>query len=149
MRCAVILSMVVAVASSCGMVERRLAIRNCRFTLQSVKPTGIDLLGARFEVRIGVENPNDIEAIVDGCDFDFYLNGARLISGTNHAKVAVPPGETRTLPLDLSVPYAAAIRFVEDVRSNDFKDYRVAGQVYVTTVVGMFTYPVDLKGQFR
>jgi hypothetical protein len=149
-RTAVVAILLLAIAATaCGMKERRLAIRNCRFALRSVKPVGLDLFGARFEIGIAVENPNDLEAVLDRFDFDFYLNGNRIAETHNPRKLVVPPGESRDLRLEVTVPYASAAKLVQTIRSNDFKDYRVAGQVYISTAVGNFEFPVDVSGRFR
>jgi LEA14-like dessication related protein len=133
----------------CGMMQRRLAIRNCEFALKGVELGGLDLLGARFLVKVGVKNPNDIETVIDRFDFDFFLNDGRLAQAGTNRKSAIPPGESRIIEVDVTAGYADIARVIGILRSKDFKNYRVAGQVYLGTVAGTFTYPVEASGQFR
>jgi LEA14-like dessication related protein len=133
----------------CGMMERRLAVRNCEFALKGVELSGLDLLGARFLVKVGVKNPNDIETVIDRFDFDFFLNDGRLAQAGTNRKNAIPPGESRIIEVDVTAGYADIARVVGILRSKDFKNYRVAGQVYLGTVAGTFTFPVEASGEFR
>jgi len=133
----------------CGMMDRRLAIRNCEFALKGVELSGLDLLGARFLVKVGVKNPNDIETVVDRFDFDFFLNDGRLAQAGTSRKNAIPPGESRIIEVDVTAGYADIARVVGILRSKDFKNYRVAGQVYLGTVAGTFTFPVETSGKFQ
>jgi len=139
----------VLLALGCGMVERRLAIRNCHFTLKDVRPSGVDLGGVRFKVTLGVTNPNSIETILDGFDADFFLNGCRIVQGSHAAKVSIPPGEQRNVDIELAAPYAGIADLVSIIRSKEFKDYRFAGQVYLDTVAGRFSFPVNVAGKFQ
>ncbi|MBM4398201.1 MAG: LEA type 2 family protein [Deltaproteobacteria bacterium] len=137
-----------ALVAGCGIMERRLAIRNCRFSLKGVRPSGIDLGGVRFLVTIGIRNPNDIETVLDGFDADFFLNGRRIVQGSHPVKVSIPPGESRDVPLEIAAPYGGIADLVDIIRSGSYKDYRLAGQAYFDTVAGRFSFPVEIAGKF-
>lgn len=142
--------LLVSLAAGCSasqMANKRLALRDCRFTIRDVRPTGIDLGGARFRVVLRVENPNDIEVVVDRCDFDFGLDGRRVFQGSNLAKLSVPPGQSRDLPLEVVAPYQGMGGLYQSARGGGFKTWDLRGQVYVDTVVGSFTFPLTFGGK--
>lgn len=133
----------------CGCIQKRIAIQSCLFSLKSVEVSGLGLDGVHFRVRFGVKNPNEIETILDGFDFRFFLNGAKLLTGRAEKKLVVPPGGERPLHLELLVGYSAAHRFYKDLKRKTLKTYRFEGQVHLDSAVGLFTFPVELEGRFK
>jgi LEA14-like dessication related protein len=132
----------------CGCIQRRIAIQSCVFSLESVEVSGLGLDGVHFKVRVGVENPNEIETVLDAFDFRFFLNGSRLVSGRAEKELVVPPGDKRPLHLKLLVGYSAAHRFYKDLKRKTLKTYRFEGQAHLDSAVGLFTFPVEMEGRF-
>lgn len=134
---------------SCGFVEKRKAIRNCDFTLKGVSLESLDLFGVRYTLNIGVHNPNDIEAILDSFDFALYLNENKLLEGVTKAKLSVPPHKSQDLKIDARSGYSNIAKFVNDIKSDAIKDYKIVGGVNIDTVIGRFYFPVEFGGRFR
>jgi LEA14-like dessication related protein len=135
--------------SGCGFLERRINIKNCNFSLESVSVKNIGLFGVDFQVRIKVSNPNDVEAILDGFDFDFFINQNQVISGKANNKLTVPPSGSSDLYMTVSAGYDRIAGLINEIKSSSLKTYAFKGTVFINSAIGYFTFPVSFDGKFQ
>lgn len=147
-RWAILLASLLAVAA-CSGIEKREAIKDCRFSLKSVALKSLDLTGAAVQVLLDVQNPNGIEAILDGLSFDLLLDEQSLGQGRTDRALHVGPGASGELSITVRVGYAQLAGLVDRLQSGTPKSYRVKGQASVQTGLGTVPVPVNLSGSFR
>ncbi len=135
--------------SGCAnLLQQRMAIKNCNYSLKSVAFGDLDLSGGVFKILVGVSNPNSVAAILDSLDFDFYLNESHVSKGSTRQALNVPAGEARDLPIDLRVNFSDISNLVDIIRSGKPKNYKVAGTVSLDTKLGKFALPLSVSGNF-
>jgi LEA14-like dessication related protein len=127
-------------------VAQRKAIEQARFSLRNVQLLGLDLVGANLLVTIQLENPTDIEMVLDRLDYTLYVNGLKAFDGDVAQKLQVPPGQARPLPINVTLAYAdigSQIRGL--VAAGQVKTWGVKGAAHFDTPVGTIDYPIQLE----
>ena len=58
---------------SCSAVQERLAIKECKFELMSVKPYAFTFNNFKLDFNINVDNPNNVDAVLDKLKYTLYV----------------------------------------------------------------------------
>jgi LEA14-like dessication related protein len=116
-------------------------------SLVGVKLVEAGVFEQRLEVRLRVQNPNDVALPVRGLDVDFELGGEPFATGVSAREFSVPAfGEAE---FDMLVTANAATVLLKllrgDSRQRETIDYRISGKL--STSLGLLrSVPFDERG---
>lgn len=133
-----------ALAAGCAALAPKL--ETPKLSLQGVKMLEASLVEQRLEVRLRVQNPNDVEIPVRGLDLELEVGGEPIATGVSAREFAVPAlGEAE---FDMLVTANAATALLNLFRSGGKRetlDYVIRGKL--RTKLGMLrTVPFEEKG---
>lgn len=141
---------------SAALAAAVLLLAGCASTAGYARPE-VSLVGVRladvslfettavFTVRL--INPGQRSLVVDGGVFDFYLNGARVGTGTSTTRLEVPGLQTGTQEVTVYIRNAAVGRRLKSLFRTGSLDYRLAAQVFVPTALGQRKIATESKGK--
>lgn len=118
-----------------------------KLSLMGIRMQEASLFEQRFEVRLRVRNPNDLDLPVRGLDLEFELGGEQFATGVSAREFTVPAlGEAE---FDMLVTSNAATAILNLVRAGEGRresvDYRIRGKL--RTKLGLLrTVPFEEKG---
>ena len=118
-----------------------------KLSLKGIRMQEASLFEQRFEVRLRVQNPNDLDLPVRGLDLEFELGGEKFATGVSAREFTVPAlGEAE---FDMLVTSNAATAILNLVRAGESRretiDYRISGKL--RTKLGLLrTVPFEEKG---
>jgi len=136
---------VVASLAACAALVPRLETPS--LSLVGVKLVEAGVFEQRLEVRLRVQNPNDVALPVRGLDVDFELDGEPFAKGVSARTFSVPAfGEAE---FDMLVTANAATALLKllraDSRQRETIDYRISGKL--STSLGVLrSVPFDERG---
>lgn len=144
MRSLLLLPLLVLLAACAG-VGTKLESPNVSFI--GIKARDASIFEQRLEVRLRVQNPNQIDLPVNGLDVDVELAGEPFAHGVSAREFTVPAnGEAEFDMLVTANAATALIRILGgDRKSREAVDYRLKGKL--STHVGMLrSFQFDEKG---
>ena len=112
-----------------------------------LKAVEANLFEQRLEVRLRVQNPNNIELPVKGLDVDVELAGEHFAHGVSAREFTVPANGEAEFDMNVTANAASAlIRILgSDRKSLDAVEYRLKGKL--STRLGMLrSVPFDESG---
>ncbi len=118
-----------------------------QLSLKGIRMQEASLFEQRFEVRLRVQNPNDLDLPVRGLDLEFELGGEKFATGVSAREFTVPAlGEAE---FDMLVTSNAATAILNLMRAGETRretiDYRIRGTL--RTKLGLLrTVPFEEKG---
>lgn len=138
---------------SCSLIQKRINIANCKFSLKSASLKNISLTGFTMTVFLNAYNPNDIEAVLDRLSGDLKLDGFKIATVSNSYKRVIKPKSSATLPVDISVSFSTlgkAIQPIKNALQRRRGNISFSGKAYVDfniPVIGKktFSYPVNVS----
>jgi len=135
---------------SCSALQERLAVRNLQITFTSATLKTLSLSGASLELVFSAKNPNPVRAVLDRFSFSLYGNDRKLATGETSQKLAVDPGETATLTLEVFVPWQGLPAAVIQALKERSARLKVEGFAHVSTPLGDVRFRVvDVARTFR
>ncbi len=130
---------------SCAAVQERLAIKECKFSLISVKPYDFDFNDFKVEFRIDATNPNKIDAVLDKLKYTLYANDKGLISGSTGKGIKIPAKGTNSFSTTITLGYTElGEALISAIRSGK-AEYKVKATAYIQTIIGEISYPVEIS----
>lgn len=125
---------------------QRKAIEQAKFSLRNVQLLGIDLVGANLLVTIQLENPSDTDMVLDRIDYTLFVNGLKAFEGDVKDKLTVPPGQSRPLPIRVTLAYADIGTQIRGLlATGQVKSWGLKGAAHFDTPIGTIDYPIDLQ----
>lgn len=124
---------------------QRKAIEQARFSLRNVQLLGLDLVGANLLVTVQLENPTETEMVLDRIDYTLFVNDLKAFEGDVKEKTTVPPGQSRPLPIRVTLAYAdigTQIRGL--IATGQVRSWGLKGAAHFDTPIGTIDYPIDL-----
>ena len=102
----------------------------------------------RFDVKLRIQNPNDVEFSINGLRFDIELNEREFANGMSGQRVAVPRFGSEVVDVEVFTTLASFLRQVQELsRGNAQKvRYRIKGTAFVDAP-GTFKAPFDEQGE--
>lgn len=134
-----------AALAACASIAPRL--ETPRLSVMGVKMLEASLFEQRFEVRLRVQNPNDLDLPVRGLDLEFELGGEKFATGVSAREFTVPAlGEAE---FDMLLTSNAATALLNLARAGEGKreslDYVIKGKL--RTSLGLLrTVPFEERG---
>lgn len=134
-----------------GFIAERQAIARAQFEFERAELVSADVpflapeAGADMTVVLEVTNPNPLTARLDRLDYELFLEGSRVGTGTMARDFAVAPGATEELSLPVHIPYQglpeAALKAIQARRA----DLKVTGTSHLSTPFGALAFPVEVR----
>jgi LEA14-like dessication related protein len=115
---------------------------------QDARVTGIGINGGSLEVKLSLYNPNGFK--LDGTRLTYKLMVDTVTFGTGALadRFQVQKNDSTILTLPLSFTYSGVGEAGRQLMSTGSVNYRVLGDVTVSTPLGNFTRPYDQTGRF-
>ncbi|NPB04446.1 MAG: LEA type 2 family protein [Thermotogae bacterium] len=156
LRFVAITALVSVTLMGCSAIQKRVALKDCKFSLEGVELKRISRDGFGMDVLVKVSNPNDVEAVVDRFLGQVSLDDVKVADVSISYKSRIPAKSSKTLPVGFSVRYSdlkeAASKVMNIVLSRRAK-VSVSGKAYVDydlPLIGTHSvsYPVRLSRSF-
>ncbi|HEY9856783.1 MAG TPA: LEA type 2 family protein [Stenomitos sp.] len=148
---ALALPMTVSGCDALGFLAERQAIARAQFDFARAELAGADVpfltpdSGADLRIVLKVTNPNPLTARLDKLDYDVFLEGTKVGTGTMAQDFAVDANTSKELTLPVHVPYQglpeAALKAIQARQAA----LRVAGTSHLSTPLGTLSYPIEVS----
>jgi LEA14-like dessication related protein len=143
----VLSSITLAMVLSCAGIKQRLAIKECKFALVSVKPHTFTFSNLKLDFDIRVDNPNDVDAVLDKLVYTFYANNTNVFSGTTGKTVNIKSKKSETFTTTITLEYSKIGQALAEAMKLGSAAYRISARAYVSTLLGEISYPVSIELQ--
>ena len=135
---------------ACNFIQSRENLQNCKFTFEGLEVQNYSLSRLDLRVKVGVENPNASEVVVDRLDFKLFISDREVADGKRDTKDTIPAGEKQIIDLDVSTtPGKLGMTALSALVALGDVDYRLEGTVHLDTIVGSIPYPIELQGNLK
>lgn len=138
------LSLIIVLLLSCSAVQERLAIRECKFSLTSVKPYAFTFNNFKLDFNIAVENPNKVDAVLDKLKYTLYADDSDLISGTTGKGLKIPANKSNNFTTTITLEYSKLSEVLISAIRLGKAEYKVKATAYIQTMIGEISYPVEI-----
>lgn len=129
---------------SCASVEKRLALKRCTFALVSVSPHSFTFSNLKVDFAIKVDNPNDMDAVLDKLTYTFYVNNTDVFSGTTGNRINIKAKKSETFTTTITLEYNKIGQALAEAMKVESAAYRIDARAYVSTILGEVSYPVSI-----
>lgn len=131
-------------------IDQRKAIEQATFSLRNVQLLGLDLVGANLLVTLNLENPTETDIVLDRLDYALSVNGMKAFDGDVKEKISVPPGQSRPLPIRVTLAYADLGTQVRGlIATGQVKSWGLKGVAHFDTPIGTIDYPIDVTREVK
>ena len=138
-------SVIIFLVLSCTSIKERLAIKECKFKLVSVSPHSFTFSDLKVDFDIRVDNPNNIDAVLDKLVYTFYANKTEVFSGTTGKTVNIKAKKSETFTTTITLEYNKIGQALAEAMKLGSAAYRMDARAYVSTVLGEISYPVSIE----
>jgi len=117
-------------------------------TFKDVSVRGIGLQGGALDVVLNVYNPNRFALDATRLTYQVMVDSVPLGTGALDQRFVVQRGDSATVRLPVQFTFAGLGAVGQQLLRSGAVNYRVLGDVTVSTPLGNFTRPFDRTGQF-
>lgn len=143
-RALVLLSVVVLIAA-CGMQRKRDNLKNCKFTFEDVAFETLGLTEIKFRLKMGLENPNEEEVVLDRMDFEVLAENREIARGQQKDGTVIGPNEKKPVEISFTTsPLKLGAGLLSTITTLGRADWRVKGTAYVDFLLKEVAVPFDL-----
>jgi LEA14-like dessication related protein len=137
-----LLLLIILLSGLCGCAAVAPQVR-----LQQIIPTGIDSDGLNVEVRLLVDNPNQLDLTLSGYSYSLQVAGLPFSSGEAQQATTFP-GHTATLvALPTRIRHRELLELLKRQPDWNHIPYRLLAKLKIDTPLGESTIPLDHQGQ--
>ena len=146
-----------AVISLCGVLLSCAAARDVvtdriirppSVRIVSAEITDLSFSGARLLFDVEITNSNPIGIMLDGFEYELFIENETFLSGRQDGRVEIAAGGTSVIPLPLAFEYADVYRTFENMVSNDGVSYGLVLRFFFDLpVLGMVEVPARIDGE--
>jgi LEA14-like dessication related protein len=115
---------------------------------QDARITGIGITGGSVEVKLSLYNPNKFKLDGTRLTYKLMVDSVTFGTGTLADRFTVQEKDSTIVTLPLSFTYAGVGEAGKQLMNTGSVNYRVLGDVTVSTPLGNFTRPYDQTGRF-
>ena len=140
------LAFVLAMLAACSTLTPKLETPTV--SLLGVQMTSGDMFSQRFNVRVKIENPNDLEVPVKSLEYTIYLMGDRFGEGTSERPFVLPARGEAEFDMLVTTDFVSALgRLVSRMGGNKLEnvEYAVTGKLHLDKGF-VRTIPFEHKG---
>jgi LEA14-like dessication related protein len=109
---------------------------------------GIGTKGGTVDVILSVYNPNGYRLDATKLTYRLLVDTASVGEGVYNTTFTVQSGDSSIVRLPVNLSYEGLAAAATQLKEKGSVNYRVIGDVTVTTPVGSFTKPYDQTGRF-
>ena len=131
---------------SCSTIPREFETLRVHITDMTAKDVAI--FEQRFNVKLRIQNPNDVDFSINGLRFDIELNEREFANGMSGQRFTVPRFGSEVVDTEVFTTLASFLRQVQDLSAANGQKvrYRLKGTAFVD-MPGSFKAPFDEKGE--
>ena len=138
----------VVVVAGCASLGRA-SFQEPVVTFRDARITGLGVTGGSVEVVLDVYNPNRFRLDGTRLTYKVLVDSTTFGQGEYLTKFEVNERGTNTVRLPFNFSYAGIGAARRQITQTGSVEYRVVGDLTVSTPVGNFTRPYDQKGRFN
>ena len=141
------MAIVVAVLlSACSTMPKEYEM--LRVHIADMTPKDMAIFEQRFDVKLRIQNPNDVEFSINGLRFDIELNEREFANGMSGQRVAVPRFGSEVVNVEVFTTLASFLRQFQQLSGGTAQKvrYRLKGTAFVDAP-GTFKAPFDEQGE--
>ena len=116
--------------------------------IADMTPKDMAIFEQRFDVKLRIQNPNDVEFSINGLRFDIELNERAFANGMSGQRVTVPRFGSEVVETEVFTTLASFLRQAEELNKAGGQKvrYRLKGTAFVDAP-GTFKAPFDEQGE--
>ncbi|RKX71728.1 hypothetical protein DRP53_00650 [candidate division WOR-3 bacterium] len=130
---------------NCSFFRERLALHQCRFSLESVHTYDFSFTDLKLDFEIKVENPNRIDAVLDRLTYTLYVNNTSVFSGTTGKGLRIKAKKSARFTTTITLVYKKIGEAIVEAIKLKTADYRLEGKAHISTIIGDLSYPVKIQ----
>jgi LEA14-like dessication related protein len=113
-----------------------------------VKLKGTTLAGADVLVQLRVDNPNDVNIVLNGIVYHLRLNGQPLLDGHYDQQVQIAASGRTAVELPVTIRFADLYRVIGTLQNRKNPEYALDADLrFAVPVLGEVTVPVTQTGK--
>jgi len=113
-----------------------------------VKLKGTTLAGADVLVQFRVDNPNDVNLVLDGIGYHLRLNGQPLLNGHYDQQIQIAAGGPTTVDLPVTIRFDDLYRVIGTLQNKKNPEYALDADLrFEVPVLGEVVVPVTQTGK--
>ena len=116
--------------------------------IADMTPKEMAIFEQRFNIKLRIQNPNDVEFSINGLRFDIELNERAFANGMSGQRVTVPRFGSEVVETEVFTTLGSFLRQVEKLNKAGGQKvrYRLKGTAFVDAP-GTFKAPFDESGE--
>ncbi len=130
---------------ACSAIKERLAIKECKFTFLAANAYDFTFSDMKIDFELKIQNPNNVDAILDKLDYTFYINQTDVFSGTTGRGLKVPAGKSEKFTTVITLEYTKIGQAIVEAIRFKTASYSIKAKAYIKTVIGEISYPVEIS----
>ena len=134
-------------AAGCATIGRQV-VEQPVVTFKDVRVSGLGLQGGSLDVLLNVYNPNRFALDATRLTYRLMVDSTQLGTGALDQRFVVQRGDSAVVRLPVQFSFAGLGAAGRQLLRSGAVNYRVLGDVTVSTPIGNFTRPFDRTGQF-
>ena len=148
-RAAVLVALValVGVAGACASLGQAVFERPV-VNFRALRVNGLGLTGGALDVELAVYNPNSFDLRSTRFRYNLLMDTVRVADGTIETEQTFRSGDSTVVTIPVSFTYAGLGRAGAELIRSGTVNYRMLGDVTVSTPLGNFTLPYDQTRRF-
>lgn len=140
--------MLAALALSACATLGRAGFKEPIVNFRDLQVRGIGLTGGTLDVVLSVYNPNGYRLDATKLTYQLMVDSTALGSGEYDNHFAVQSGDSTIVKLPMTLSYSGLSAAGKQLLGKGSVNYRVLGDVTVSTPIGRFTKPYNQTGRF-
>jgi LEA14-like dessication related protein len=141
------MALATALAAGCATIGRQV-FEQPVVTFKDVRVSGLGLQGGSLDVLLNVYNPNRFALDATRLTYRLMVDSTQLGTGALDQRFVVQRGDSAVVRLPVQFSFAGLGAAGRQLLRSGAVNYRVLGDVTVSTPIGNFTRPFDRTGQF-
>lgn len=139
---------IAALLAGCSSLNNAAQAVQPRAKVLGMQLADINVESVAFNMDLEIENPNPVQILLSGFDYDLSIEGQSLISGIENKEISIPAGDSGRVNLPIRLEYASLANIWEQLKQKDEFNFNLttASRVQVP-VLGQLTLPATLRGQ--
>jgi len=131
---------------SCSTMPRE--FETLRVHIADLTAKDMAIFEQRFDVKLRIQNPNEVDFNINGLRFEIELNGREFANGMSGQRITVPRFGSEVVDTEVFTTLASFLRQVQDLSGANGQKvrYRLKGTAFVD-LPGSFKAPFDEKGE--
>jgi LEA14-like dessication related protein len=119
-----------------------------RVDVTGVKLKGTTLAGADVLVQLRVDNPNDVNLVLDGIVYHLRLNGQPLLDGHYDQQIQIAASGRTAVELPITLRFDDLYRVIGTLQNRKDPEYALDADLrFAVPVLGEVTVPVTQTGK--